>query len=127
LKKTGKLCKWSTFQHGTCICTRKDVYCKASSPFSYNSNIFYSFFRKAIFIFLSNTGSKIIADKLLNIWESGRKREDIHLNDFEDLIRKGIFNEKGKVNKIITVINHMVFASFEEHSNVFELFHELER
>jgi hypothetical protein len=78
-----------------------------------------------MFIFLSNTGSSIIAKKLIEIWESGRKREDIHLNDFEELIRKGIFNEKGKVNKIVIVI--LVVATFEEHSNVFEFFLELER
>lgn len=55
---------------------------------------------------MSNTGSKIIAEKLLDIWESGVKRDDVHLSDFEDLIRKGIFNEKGKVNKTVTVIFH---------------------
>jgi hypothetical protein len=31
------------------------------------------------------------------MWESGTKREDITLKDFEDLIRKGAFNEKGKL------------------------------
>jgi hypothetical protein len=29
------------------------------------------------------------------LWENGRRREDIQLEDFEDLIRKGAFNENG--------------------------------
>jgi hypothetical protein len=31
------------------------------------------------------------------MWENGTKREDIKLEDFEDIIRKGAFNEKGKL------------------------------
>jgi hypothetical protein len=30
------------------------------------------------------------------MWEGGKKRQDIQLRDFEDMIRKGAFNEKGK-------------------------------
>jgi hypothetical protein len=31
------------------------------------------------------------------MWGNGTKREDIKLKDFEDIIRKGAFNEKGKL------------------------------
>jgi hypothetical protein len=31
------------------------------------------------------------------MWEDGIKREDIKLKDFEDIIRKGAFNEKGEL------------------------------
>jgi hypothetical protein len=39
------------------------------------------------------------------MWESGKKREDIKLNDFEDLIRKGAFNEKGKFKIVTEMLN----------------------
>lgn len=55
---------------------------------------------------MSNTGSQIIAEKLLEFWEKGGKRENLQLSDFEDLLRKGLFNEKGKVNKTVTVVFH---------------------
>jgi hypothetical protein len=38
------------------------------------------------------------------MWENGTEREDIKLGDFEDLIRKGAFNEKGKFTKIVIVM-----------------------
>lgn len=50
---------------------------------------------KAIFIFLSNTGSTQIVRHLTSLWERGKKREDTQLQDFEKLIADGAFNEKG--------------------------------
>jgi hypothetical protein len=38
------------------------------------------------------------------MWQNGTKRGDVQLGDFEDLIRKGAFNEKGKVIKIVIVM-----------------------
>nr|CAD7264661.1 unnamed protein product [Timema shepardi] len=68
-------------------------------------------YRHAIFIFLSNTGGSTITKRHLQLWQSGKSREDfelrdfedlirkacvsIELRDFEDLIRKGAFNEAG--------------------------------
>nr|CAD7200478.1 unnamed protein product [Timema douglasi] len=54
-------------------------------------------YRHAIFIFLSNTGGSTITKRHLQLWQSGKSREDFELRDFEDLIRKGAFNEAGKV------------------------------
>jgi hypothetical protein len=39
------------------------------------------------------------------MWEKGTKREDIKLKDFEDLIRKGAFNEKGKFMIVTGMLN----------------------
>lgn len=50
---------------------------------------------KPIFIFLSNTGSRSIVQQLITLWENGVKREDTKLQDFENLISIGAFNEKG--------------------------------
>ncbi|XP_032688227.1 torsin-like protein isoform X2 [Odontomachus brunneus] len=50
---------------------------------------------KAIFIFLSNTGSAQIVQHLVGLWKRGKKREDTRLQDFEKLIADGAFNEKG--------------------------------
>lgn len=51
--------------------------------------------RKSIFIFLSNTGAKLINQISLRLWQEGKQREDIQLKDFEKSIREGSFNEEG--------------------------------
>ena len=53
------------------------------------------------------------------MWGKGIKREDIKLKDFEDMIRKGAFNEKGGFHKRESiesnVIDHYVpFLPMEE-------------
>jgi len=74
---------------------------------------------KAIFIFLSNTGSVEIVQHLTNLWEKGKKREDTELQDFEQLIANGAFQEKGGFHLSDTirtsVIDHYVpFLPLEE-------------
>lgn len=61
----------------------------------YNDHVDNVDYRKAVFIFLSNTGSSVINTHLLALWEKGMKRSEIKLSDFEELIMKGAFNEKG--------------------------------
>ncbi|CAH0385334.1 unnamed protein product [Bemisia tabaci] len=51
--------------------------------------------KKAIFIFLSNTGSRAIMEKYLEYWNEGIDRNNLSLNDFDDVIRSGAFNEDG--------------------------------
>ncbi|XP_011163297.1 torsin-like protein [Solenopsis invicta] len=74
---------------------------------------------KAVFIFLSNTGSAQIVQYLTNMWERGRNREDARLQDFEKLVAEGAFNEKGGFHHSDTiqasVIDHYVpFLPLEE-------------
>ncbi|XP_047352422.1 torsin-1A-like [Vespa velutina] len=74
---------------------------------------------KAIFIFLSNTGSRQIVQRLLNLWENGVSRDDTKLQDFESLISIGAFNEKGGFHLSDTietsVIDHYIpFLPLEE-------------
>ncbi|CAG9840870.1 unnamed protein product [Diabrotica balteata] len=52
-------------------------------------------YTQTIFIFLSNTGSNIINQHYLHLWNSGKQRENMKLSDFETLVMKGAFNEKG--------------------------------
>ncbi|KAG8034636.1 hypothetical protein G9C98_007712 [Cotesia typhae] len=63
---------------------------------------------RAIFIFLSNTGSQEIVETLHNLWQDGRKREDTRLSDFEDLISRGAFNEKGGFHKSDTISTSLI-------------------
>lgn len=67
---------------------------------------------RAIFIFLSNTGSRSIVQQLITLWEKGVKREDTKLQDFENLISIGAFNEKGGLHFSDTietsVIDHYI-------------------
>ncbi|XP_072758039.1 torsin-like protein isoform X2 [Anoplolepis gracilipes] len=74
---------------------------------------------KAIFIFLSNTGSTQIVQHLAGLWEKGKKREDTRLQDFEKLIADGAFSEKGGFHQsdtiLTSVIDHYVpFLPLEE-------------
>jgi len=56
-------------------------------------------FRKAIFLFLSNTGGREITLKTYNFWENGKKREEIQYHDLEELVNMGAFNELGGLHK----------------------------
>ncbi|XP_015596770.1 torsin-1A [Cephus cinctus] len=74
---------------------------------------------KAIYVFLSNTGSVQIVKRLLELWEAGKRRESMTLQDFENLIAIGAFNERGGFHKSDTietsVIDHYVpFLPLEE-------------
>ena len=51
--------------------------------------------RQSIFIFLSNTGGRIITKTVLDAWNAGTKREDLSYHDFEEMVSKGAFNEQG--------------------------------
>ncbi|KAM4696585.1 torsin-1A-like [Rhinophrynus dorsalis] len=51
-------------------------------------------YRKAIFIFLSNTGGEVISRLALEFWKNGKKREDIKLSDVEQHLSLNAFNKK---------------------------------
>ncbi|XP_076183659.1 torsin-1A isoform X2 [Ptiloglossa arizonensis] len=75
--------------------------------------------RKAIYILLSNTGSSRIVQRLLTLWEEGKHRHTTKLQDFENLISVGAFNEKGGLYHSDTIgtslIDHYVpFLPLEE-------------
>ncbi|XP_058810804.1 torsin-1A-like [Phymastichus coffea] len=75
--------------------------------------------RKAIFIFLSNTGSTEIVDRMIKLWQEGKNRDDISIQDFEPLIEIGAFNEKGGFHKSGTIESklidhHVPFLPMEE-------------
>lgn len=52
-------------------------------------------YTEAIFIFLSNTGATVINERYHELWSAGKQREEMKLSDFESLISRGAFNEKG--------------------------------
>ncbi|XP_018528796.1 torsin family 1 isoform X1 [Lates calcarifer] len=51
-------------------------------------------YRKAIFIFLSNTGGDSIIQTALDFWQAGRNREEIELKDLETSLSLSVFNNK---------------------------------
>lgn len=63
---------------------------------------------KAIFIFLSNTGSSQIVEHLVDLWQRGMKREDTRLQNFEKLIANGAFLEKGGFHLSDTIQNNVI-------------------
>ncbi|KAK3611105.1 hypothetical protein CHS0354_000112 [Potamilus streckersoni] len=67
-------------------------------------------YRKAIFIFLSNSGGKDIAEETMNYWNKGKKREDIKLKDMEDIIQKPALNVKSGLWHSELITKHMITA-----------------
>uniref|UniRef100_A0A8C5PTY8 Torsin-1A C-terminal domain-containing protein n=1 Tax=Leptobrachium leishanense TaxID=445787 RepID=A0A8C5PTY8_9ANUR len=50
-------------------------------------------YRKAIFIFLSNTAGEVISKLALDFWKAGKVREDIKLSDVEHQLSLSAFNK----------------------------------
>ena len=63
---------------------------------------------KSIFIFLSNTGSHQIVDRMIEFWQSGKSRDSTTLKDLESLITIGAFNEKGGLYKSGTIESKLI-------------------
>ncbi|XP_063172161.1 torsin-1B [Candoia aspera] len=51
-------------------------------------------YRRAIFIFLSNAGGNLIMKVALDFWRSGRLREEIRLQDLDEALSLGVFNNR---------------------------------
>lgn len=58
-------------------------------------------YTQSIFIFLSNTGASLINKKYREFWETGKRRDELQLKDFENLIMQGAFNEEGNIIYIL--------------------------
>ena len=65
---------------------------------------------QCMFLLLSNTGGKEITKKSYEAWEEGKRREDLRLSDFENMILKGAFNEVGGLKKS-AIINKSVIGT----------------
>lgn len=53
-------------------------------------------YRNSIFIFLTNAGGESIIKKYLELWNEGYSREQMKITNFESILQKSAFNEKGK-------------------------------
>ena len=67
---------------------------------------------QCMFLLLSNTGGKEITKKSFEAWEEGKRREDLRLADFENMILKGAFNEGGGLKKS-AIINKSVIGEIK--------------
>lgn len=74
----------------------------------YNSHVENVDYKQAIFIFLSNTGASSITEHFLSLWRKGVSRNAISLNDFENIIIKGAFNEEGGFHYSDTIRNNLI-------------------
>ncbi|RXG56924.1 Torsin-1B, partial [Armadillidium vulgare] len=82
-------------------------------PFiDYHESIFGVNFRKSVFLFLSNTGSREIIQKTLQNWKEGKERTSISYSDMEELIQKGAFNEQGGLHQS-DLIHHSLIDFYE--------------
>ena len=65
-------------------------------------------FRRAIFIFLSNTGGRDITKETSKFWHQGQKREDMKYTDLESLINNGAFNEMGGLHRSAVIDSSLI-------------------
>jgi hypothetical protein len=59
------------------------------------ANVIYKCFRKSIFIFLSNTGSRDIVDKCVELERRGVEREEYSYKDFERILKDESYLKEG--------------------------------
>lgn len=74
----------------------------------YHEDVLGIDFRRTIFIFLSNTGGKIINDLSFDFWKNGRVREEITYNELEQYVIRGAFNEIGGLHHSAVIDKHLV-------------------
>lgn len=67
-------------------------------------------YRKAIYIFLSNTGGNGITKIVYDFWKLGKSRDTITLKDMESLVQKGAFNEIGGLKNSEIIAKHLIDA-----------------
>jgi len=65
-------------------------------------------YRKSVFVFLSNSGSKSIMREAIRLWQQGVKREQITLSDLENALQLGAYNEKGGLQHSELLVHHLV-------------------
>ena len=65
-------------------------------------------FRRAIFIFLSNTGGRDITKETHKFWMEGKQREDITYKDLESLVNNGAFNELGGLHHSAVIDSSLI-------------------
>ncbi|XP_052076356.1 torsin-1A-like [Mytilus californianus] len=69
-------------------------------------------YRKAIFIFLSNTAGRDIQQQTLNFWHEGKERDSIELKDMKKLITTSAFNTKESSLYHSDVLIHHVITAY---------------
>ena len=65
-------------------------------------------FRKCIFIFLSNTGAKIINTFVFDHYGNGNERENLTIKDMEPIINNGAFNLEGGLWHSELILHHLI-------------------
>jgi len=65
-------------------------------------------FRKAIFVFLSNTGGREITKETLRFWTEGKSREDLSYQHLEPLVNQGAFNELGGLHRSAVIDSSLI-------------------
>ncbi len=68
----------------------------------------FAVLRRAIFVFLSNTGGEAITQVTFNHWKEGGKRERLSLSDLEPSVYLDAFNESGGLRKSNILSRHLV-------------------
>merc|ERR1719334_2636078 len=65
-------------------------------------------FRRAVFLFLSNTGGRDITKETLKVWEQGKPRDSLEYRDLEFLVNRGAFNELGGLHRSALIDSSLI-------------------
>ncbi|OPL33825.1 hypothetical protein AM593_09462, partial [Mytilus galloprovincialis] len=69
-------------------------------------------YRKAIFIFLSNTAGPMLTQHMIDFWRDGKTRDEINLKDLEHIIEKSAVNSAGSGYYKSDLISHYLITAF---------------
>ncbi|CAC5399664.1 TOR1 [Mytilus coruscus] len=69
-------------------------------------------YRKAIFIFLSNTAGPLLNKHMIDFWRDGKTRDEINLKDLENIIANTAVNTAGSGYYKSDLISHHLITAF---------------
>ncbi|XP_071126411.1 torsin-1A-like isoform X1 [Mytilus edulis] len=69
-------------------------------------------YRKAIFIFLSNTAGPMLTQHMIDFWRDGKTRDEINLKDLEYIIANSAVNSAGSGYYKSDLISHHLITAF---------------
>lgn len=106
-----KKCKQSLFIFDEVDKMPHGVFESIASLLDHHSHVDGTDYRQAIFIFLTNTGGVEIVNKLQDMMDKGKYREQATMYDFEPIAERAAFNVNGGL-KSTTIISSVLIDHF---------------
>lgn len=79
--------------------------------FDHYSSVHGLNYRKSIFLFISNIGSKKMVELMVSRWKAGLSRESLELSEVEPYLRQAVYNNDGGLQHSV-LIRHSLLGTF---------------